>query len=150
MIRYVLGFVFNKDMSSVLLIRKDHPDWQKGLVNGIGGHIEVGECSAMAMYREFKEEAGLEITEWRRCIVLKDYYRNYEVTVFKCTLDDLTFDQARTMTDEVVFAADTCQLPDKVIFNLRWMIPMLKDYVVFPIDIMYADMPGDSGEKRKL
>lgn len=39
---YVIGILLNKNKTNVLLIRKKHPEWQKGLLNAPGGHIESG------------------------------------------------------------------------------------------------------------
>lgn len=65
---YVLGFAFTPDFEKVALIRKNKPDWQAGLLNGIGGKVEVGECPAVAMDREFLEETGVRFMggpDWR-------------------------------------------------------------------------------------
>lgn len=53
---YVLGFMFDPTLRKVLLVWKDRPTWQKGRLNGIGGHIEAGETPHEAMVREFEEE----------------------------------------------------------------------------------------------
>ena len=64
--RYVAGLLFGNIRSriaanvEVLLIRKSHPSWMKGKLNGIGGHIEQGELAEYAMNREFAEETGLD------------------------------------------------------------------------------------------
>ena len=58
--RFVLGFAYTLD-GRVLLIRKNRPQWQAGLLNGIGGHVEEGENIYDAMDREAKEETGLEL-----------------------------------------------------------------------------------------
>jgi 8-oxo-dGTP diphosphatase len=70
---YVCGFMFDQSRMRVLLIRKQKPDWQRGLLNGIGGKIEYAvpagyegqgiqtlEIPAYAMAREFEEEAGIK------------------------------------------------------------------------------------------
>ena len=56
--KYVVGFAFSADRSQVLLVRKLRPDWQKDLLNGIGGKIEEGETPRIAMDRECIEETG--------------------------------------------------------------------------------------------
>jgi len=56
--RYVLGFMFNEEITEVALIRKNRPVWQAGHLNGIGGHVEPGEAPDIAMAREFLEETG--------------------------------------------------------------------------------------------
>ena len=40
--RYVLGFLFNPQHTSVVLVKKNRPDWQRGFYNGVGGHVEEG------------------------------------------------------------------------------------------------------------
>lgn len=66
MINYVLGFMFSEDLSQVVLIRKDHPVDQKGLLNGVGGRMMDMESESRAMSREFAEEAGIKTheSEW--------------------------------------------------------------------------------------
>lgn len=58
---YVLGLAFNEKRDHVVLIHKDRPEWQKGLLNGIGGKFEedIDVTYAKGMAREFKEETGL-------------------------------------------------------------------------------------------
>lgn len=65
--KYVLGFIFNKDKTKIALIRKDRPEWQKGLLNAVGGKVEADETSFEAMIRECKEETDqlILINEWR-------------------------------------------------------------------------------------
>jgi len=61
--KYVVGFFFDKSMSNIALIRKQKPQWQAGLLNGIGGKVEDSELPKVAMWREFKEEAGLNTSQ---------------------------------------------------------------------------------------
>ena len=61
---YVLGFLFSESLQYVALIRKNRPEWQQGKLNGIGGHIELGEDPHTAMGREFGEEAAHPVTDW--------------------------------------------------------------------------------------
>jgi 8-oxo-dGTP diphosphatase len=42
--KYVVGFLFNSDTNKVCLIKKNRPQWQKGRLNGVGGHIEDGKA----------------------------------------------------------------------------------------------------------
>lgn len=65
MTQYVAGFMFDKALSRVALIRKNKPVWQAGLLNGIGGKVEpTDEHPHAAMVREFKEETGVDHSEW--------------------------------------------------------------------------------------
>ena len=69
MIEYSVGFVHND--FDVALIRKNRPDWQAGLLNGIGGKIEKGESPLEAMIRECKEEAGRFVGPWNHFLTLE-------------------------------------------------------------------------------
>ncbi len=129
MISYVVGFAFDEGPylyrigGEVALIRKARPDWQKGRLNGIGGHIEEGESSPEAMVREFKEETGVEIVDWDLFAKLQgsdwsvDFYRAFGI--------DLT--TLKTTTDEEVLVYPVDQLPSDVLPNLRWLIPLSLD-----------------------
>jgi hypothetical protein len=63
---YVLGFVFDKALKRVLLIKKNKSpkgmgNKMIGLLNGLGGKVEVSESFHHAISREVKEEADLYI-----------------------------------------------------------------------------------------
>lgn len=60
-IDYVLVFAFDWTREKVLLIKKSKPEFQAGLLNGVGGKIQQGEIPEQAAIREFKEETGLDI-----------------------------------------------------------------------------------------
>jgi 8-oxo-dGTP diphosphatase len=62
---YVAGFAFSTGCNYVALVRKLRPDWQRGLLNGVGGKVEPGESPRDAMNREFAEECRLEVKRWR-------------------------------------------------------------------------------------
>lgn len=102
-VNYVVGFAFNKGIKDrVVLIKKNKPKWQKGLLNGVGGKIEVGESPIEAMQREFKEETGIDHKKW-------DYVGNmsgekWVVEIFTCELEDIY--DAKTITDEKIIIAD--------------------------------------------
>jgi 8-oxo-dGTP diphosphatase len=115
---YVVGFHFRN--GEVALIAKNRPDWQRGRLNGIGGHIEVGETPLEAMSREFQEEAGVRgQLNWRQfCLVYGDSYELY------CFASQYSGEPIRTMTDETVGWYSIDHLPDNILSNLRWLIPM--------------------------
>lgn len=126
---YVVGFLFYG--GNVVLIRKLKPEWQKGFLNGVGGKVEPGETPAEAMRREFREEAGLDISDWAPFAQLDGegvliYF--YLARVFKHCLRPLI----RSITEEVVdwfpvSAVVDAQRGLKVLPNLRWMIPLALD-----------------------
>jgi len=66
----VAGFLFSHDGAQVLMVRKTHPAWMAGKLNGIGGQIEAGESPVEAMRREFAEEAGLLVPAWEHFLFL--------------------------------------------------------------------------------
>ena len=125
---YVVGFLFNPEMDKVVLIEKTHPDWQKGLLNGVGGKVEDNESPHYCMKREFKEEAGLEL-DWTFYFEIygrNEEKRNWKCYFFYCLSPD--FDKVKSMTEEqvkIVNVRDLYDLP--VIPNLRWLIPMCMD-----------------------
>jgi len=116
--KYVVGFLFDTK-GNVALITKNRPTWQEGKLNGIGGHIEPDENPEQAMVREFKEEAGCDGLDWRKFGVVKG--SNYEVSCFS-TKNDVA--KIQSMTDEKVDWYPTNRLPDNIIPNLRWLIPL--------------------------
>lgn len=46
MTQYCLGFAFTDHDNFVILIRKNKPAWQKGLLNGVGGESEKDAARA--------------------------------------------------------------------------------------------------------
>lgn len=101
---YVLGIALSADRRKILLIRKLTPEWQRGLLNGIGGKIEAGETPVQAMLREFKEETGVDTTlhNWSSLGTIESDV--FKVFVF-CSFDDLIY-QAKTVEKEVVEVFD--------------------------------------------
>lgn len=119
---YVAGFLFDKFQRNVLLIEKLKPEWQAGRLNGIGGKIEHDETPYKAMVREFKEEAGLAIPDWRQFARLRG--RTYVVYFFTATYPwDLT--EAKAMTKEQLIVVPVNKIYDvRAIDNLKWLVPM--------------------------
>jgi len=80
---FVCGFLFDPTGTRVALIKKARPDWQKGKLNGVGGHIEKGESAIGAMMREFHEETLtlIETSRWVPFVRFIDA-RDYVVTFF--------------------------------------------------------------------
>jgi len=120
---YVAGLLFSDEGDRVALILKNRPAWQAGSYNAIGGKIEPGETSFMAMKREFIEEAGVDI-DWDLRITLQG--PDYKVHFFSCyNSEAMTY--LRTCTDEIVEVVETYNLPENVIPNLWWIVPMMND-----------------------
>lgn len=123
-IKYALGFVFNSNFSKVLLIHKNRPEWQKGKVNGIGGHVEDGETAREAILRELREEAGIEIGEWFSVLVLEE--KDGIVDVFASVLTGNS-GEVKSITDEKVEWFEVLSLPENCMSNLSWMVPLAKN-----------------------
>jgi 8-oxo-dGTP diphosphatase len=149
--RYVLGFCFNEDLTKVVLIQKNRPEWQAGRLNGIGGHIEDGETPRMAMYREYREEA-----DWNSQLSWVPFGRlrgnDWEVYLFWDVSDKMP--AARKPTSEGVVGVHKISavlgkpkgavpLP-----NLRYLIPMALNHIsredkAAYLDIHETDLPKE-------
>lgn len=121
---YVVCFAFTPD-GKVILIRKNRPEWQAGKLNGVGGKIEEGESVHQAAVREFFEETGAKTKEgdWRYfCYMSSQLWGCYCLSAENIT-------GFSTTTDEVVDAYD--KLPDDVLPNLLWLVPLAKQRECF-------------------
>lgn len=118
--RYVVGFMFNPTEDAVLLIRKTHPAWQQGKLNGVGGMIEDGESALEAMQREFTEEVGIDHADWKEFCVLGDA-RDWQIHFFHARGP---IGKAAKLTDEKPEIHCVAALPTDTIPNLHWLIPM--------------------------
>lgn len=116
---YSAGFLFSHAKDRVLLIRKNRPSWMKGLLNGIGGHIEVFETPHDCMVRECKEETGLDVPEWKQFVTLRVPGKAV-IHFFAAT--GPVFDVRKT-TDEALYLAHIAEMNSlQTIPNLRWLI----------------------------
>jgi 8-oxo-dGTP pyrophosphatase MutT (NUDIX family) len=123
--QYVAGFLFHPQLQRVALIRKARPQWMAGKLNAIGGHIEPGEDSLKAMIREFKEEAGLSISYWKRFAVLSGANNGgWSVDWFWARIDYEV--ELQSKTDEVVAWYGIQHIPGtwSVVANLPWLLLM--------------------------
>jgi 8-oxo-dGTP diphosphatase len=127
---YVAGFFFDDHAEKVALILKSKPEWQAGNFNAIGGKIEPGETPLDAMIRECEEEAGVT-AEWHYRFT---YQMENEFAVhFFTTFSSEQMDLIQSMEEEEISFFNPMALPTNVVYNLRWIIPMLLDEeVVIP------------------
>lgn len=124
--KFVVGFMMDPTLSKVVLIRKTKPDYQRGLLNGVGGKIGdniAGESAEDAIVREFEEETGIGGLSWRKFLHLDT------------PLSDLTFFYAignvhavKTMTEESVDVFDIDDVMNRcdTMPNIRWCIQMAR------------------------
>lgn len=120
---YVLAFIFDPKLKKVLLIKKNRPDWQKGRLNGVGGHLEKNEEPKEAITREVREESGLIIDDW--IFSGKMSSEKWDIHVF--TTKYRSAKKAKTLTDEVIDWYDLANLPSTILPNLPWLIHFCKE-----------------------
>jgi 8-oxo-dGTP diphosphatase len=127
---YVLGFVTDGETVALLYRHPSRPEqqWQKGLLNGIGGGIEDGETPRQAMRRECAEELGImpPISDWHQFATLGGTNDDGTEWVVHCFVVRVVHPKGgyRAGIEEVVLVKD-CELRElKVIPNLHWLIPM--------------------------
>ena len=121
---YVLGIAYSAHKNKVLLMKKNRPNWQKGLLNGIGGKIEINETPEHAITRECYEECGLYL-DWNGRG--KMFGRNNDGSEFLCYIfyayDDSIFDFIQKEDEELFIydIKDVFNFP--LIPNLHFLIP---------------------------
>lgn len=124
--KYVLGFVFSKDMESVLLMHKNRPAWQNGLVNGLGGKVEEGEDTFDTVRREIQEESGLDISNDKWIKSGKVYSDSFTMDVFG-TIYDGEQSGAKALEDEPIEWFRVRELPTNIVENIPWLIHITFD-----------------------
>lgn len=125
---HTLGFIFNPTFSKVLLVEKQRPDWQKGRLNGVGGKIEQGEKSLNCIVREVREESNLEIQKenWAYVGEIKSSVFLMDVDVYAAIYGG-NLNDAITTTNEIVGWHDIKNLPEKILPNINWLVPLAID-----------------------
>lgn len=119
-----LAFVFNENLTKVLLIEKSKPIQHAGLLNGLGGKREVGESNLSCVIREVHEESGLMIPKSAWLKVGKMTWSNWHVTIWTCRVD---MTKSPLSTTEKTAWYQAASLPENVIENLKWLIPLSVD-----------------------
>lgn len=148
---YCLGFAFDIPQplhnvypygGKVALIRKIKPTWQAGHLNGIGGMMEekdrgsgFGASRLNSMVREFEEETGLEThrEDWIPFHTMGS--EKWQVECFRAF--NMPLYELRTATEEEVVIVEVDKLPESVLFNLRWLIPLALDPQPLPTMQVY-------------
>jgi 8-oxo-dGTP diphosphatase len=126
--KYVVGFIFNKDLDSVLLMHKNRPAWQDGLINGLGGKVEEGEDTFTTISREIEEESGLIIEESEWIKSGKVYSGTFTMDVFGCVYDGDKED-ATTKEDEEIEWFTISSLPPNTVENIPWLVHITLDKI---------------------
>jgi 8-oxo-dGTP diphosphatase len=126
--KYVVGFFLDPTLSKVVLIRKVNPEWQRGLLNGVGGKVGdtvPGETPEQAIHREFQEETGVGGLDWKPFLTLQTPHS--EIHFFRAIGN---VHRAETRTEETVNVFDVHDVMDMcdTIPNLRWCIQMARTF----------------------
>lgn len=142
---YVVGYMFNDEGTEVALILKDHPPEQAGLLNGIGGKVNLLEDNQMAMLREFQEETGVtamdmvtKATElWQHTIYLQG--TTWEVHYFRAfsspIIEELKV-KRDWPTNEPVIVVPTRSLPGNLYNHVEWTLAIsIAPGVKFPFRV---------------
>lgn len=127
--RQVVGFVFDETKRHVVLIRKDHPEWMAGKLNGVGGSVEADEGARAAMTREFEEETGVLIAKdrWRLFNHLTTDHGT-DLFIFACaTRGSSELAVLRSPTSEVVDIFPVSEIVAgefETLPNVPWLVAM--------------------------
>jgi 8-oxo-dGTP diphosphatase len=125
---YVLGFAFDSALRNVVLIEKNHPDWQQDRLNGVGGKLENREHPWDGMVREFLEETGCETVpkQWRKIAQISNIsYSEYVVMVFATIIDINDIVNNEPSRDEPVISYDVTTLPlmtHHLVSDVAWLV----------------------------
>lgn len=123
-IHATLAFIFSPDLSQVLLIRKNKPPKHAGLLNGLGGKCEAGESHLECVVREVEEECGLKISQQKWLSMGELTWENWQVTLWTTVFDAKLPTQ---FPEESVDWYPSSPVPEKVLTNLNWLIPLAVD-----------------------
>lgn len=146
---FCCGFMFDLSNKFVVLIkRRESRKYKPGCWNGVGGKVEDGETPLQAMRREFKEEAGLDIKDWRKFCELRAKDPGFpngfgSIHMFYTEQDYNTLLKTTSCTDETVRVISIESLRDiPRMPNLNWLVAMAKSQsvsegVVYNIESMY-------------
>lgn len=113
----------------LLFIRKLKPDWQIGLLNGVGGKIEEGETPLQAMSREWHEEShGTPSPEWQ-ALASFEFVGGSKVHFFKAQSNELEYFRLHGRKNDAgerfeALAMEHALRRDDLIPNLKWLIPL--------------------------
>lgn len=117
--QYVLGFI--TDGHRVLLIKKNRPENQVGLYNGIGGKVNDNELPLDAMIRESKEETNLDIKDWVKIETFDYPSDNIVLHLYQAYVSKKYITKYKTMTDEVVRIFKIKNLPKNLFYDVEYI-----------------------------
>jgi ADP-ribose pyrophosphatase YjhB (NUDIX family) len=136
--KYTIGIYFDSKLKKVALILKNRPEWQRGLYNFPGGHIEENETPEECISREFKEECLVKTDpkEWMQIGAI--HGNNYTVIMLLCIQKE-EHSELRTGEDQPVFWKWIHGIPDNCIKNVHWI-------TYYALNIVNDLSNGNNGE----
>lgn len=123
--RVVVGLI--SDKKRVLLVRKNSPDWQKGLYNGVGGKVEDDETPLQTMIKNCEAKLGATILNWR-ILDGKILENGVEILYFLTILDENEIDKLQSQTDERAELFLIKKLPKNILQDLK--IQIEKEFLI--------------------
>lgn len=119
MMRVVVGII--TDNEEILLLKKNNPDWQKGLYNGIGGKVELNTTPLETIIKKCQEELGVNILNW---IELDSEITSsgIEIVYFLTTLNEGEIKKLQSQTDERAELFSINNLPTNILQDLKIQI----------------------------
>lgn len=142
---FVLGFALTEDKKAILLIKKNRPAWQKGLLNGVGGKVNPVETPKQAMIREGFEETGLYL-KWDHRGYMTGI--NNDGSSFHCDIFSAVDDQIwkyNQPTDEkpaIYRVEDIIKNRYPMVQNLGFLIPYVLCDDRSTIQVVYHPLPA--------
>ena len=117
--RVVVGII--TDNEEILLLKKNNPDWQKGLYNGIGGKVELNTTPLETIIKKCQEELGVNISNW---IELDSEISSsgIEIVYFLTTLNENEIKKLQSQTDERAELFSINNLPTNILQDLKIQI----------------------------
>ena len=117
--RVVVGII--TDNKEILLLKKNNPDWQKGLYNGIGGKVELNTTPLETIIKKSEEDLGINISNW---IELDSEISSsgIEIVYFLTTLNENEIKKLQSQTDERAELFSINNLPTNILQDLKIQI----------------------------
>lgn len=135
---YTIGALFNYDLNRILLIQKNKPAWQRGLLNLPGGKLErklllFKESPEKCAAREFQEETGLIIpaSQWLHIgdiVNTSKKEKAYVVHVLTHRLPSNDLPSTLQNTNEPTSWFPVNHYPSNIISNVPWLVMFARNY----------------------
>ena len=117
--RVVVGII--TDNKEILLLRKNNPDWQRGLYNGIGGKVELNTTPLETIIKKSEEDLGINISNWRE-LDSEISSSGIEIVYFLTTLNEGEIKKLQSQTDERAELFSINNLPTNILQDLKIQI----------------------------